>query len=136
TLNARGTPLTASDLIKNFVFQKIEAEGVDVRRAFAEDWPFEKKFWETEIGVGRYNVTRGSLFLNQWLGSRVGEEISPKSTFSRFKHFVEHETDQRMSELLPVIKRQGRSVRELDSSCLRLRPGRPISNRARCLPDA
>ena len=68
TLNARGTPLTAADLVKNFVFQRLEAEGVDTRRAYAEDWPFESKFWETEVSVGRYNVSRSSLFLNQWLG--------------------------------------------------------------------
>jgi alkylated DNA nucleotide flippase Atl1 len=106
TLNARGTPLTAADLVKNFVFQRLEAERVDTRRAYAEDWPFDAKFWETEIGVGRYNVSRSSLFLNQWLGSRVGEEISPKSTFTRFKHYVDHECGQKMSDLLVLIKQQ------------------------------
>src|SRR5690349_6186496 len=39
TLNARGTPLTAADLIKNFVFQRLEAEGVDTNKAYAEEWP-------------------------------------------------------------------------------------------------
>ncbi len=106
TLNARGTPLTAADLVKNFVFQRLEAEGVDTRRAYAEDWPFESRFWESEIAVGRYNVSRSSLFLNQWLVARVGEEISPKSTFTRFKHYVDHECGQKMSELLVLIKRQ------------------------------
>ena len=100
TLNARGTPLTAADLVKNFVFQRLEAEGVDTRRAYAEDWPFESKFWEAEVAVGRYNVSRSSLFLNQWLVARLGEEISPKSTFNRFKHYVDHECGQKMSELL------------------------------------
>jgi alkylated DNA nucleotide flippase Atl1 len=106
TLNARGTPLTAADLVKNFVFQRLEAEGVDTRRAYAEDWPFESTFWESEISVGRYNVSRSSLFINQWLTSRVGEAISPKSTFTRFKHYVDHECGQKMSELLVAIKQQ------------------------------
>ena len=106
TLNARGTPLTAADLIKNFVFQRLEAEGEDTKRAYAEVWPFDSKFWEKEISVGRYLVSRGSLFLNQWLVSRVGEEIGPKSTFTRFKYFVEHETLLSMSELLTAIKAQ------------------------------
>ena len=106
TLNARGTPLTAADLVKNFVFQRLEAEGVDMQRAYAEDWPFESKFWESEVSVGRYTLSRGSLFLAQWLGSRTGEEISPKTTFNRFKHFVEHDIGQKMSDLLPVIKEQ------------------------------
>ena len=106
TLNARGTPLTAADLIKNFVFQRLDTEGADTATAYKEDWPFEKKFWDKEIGVGRYYVSRGSLFLNQWLGARVGEEVSPKQTFTRFKHYVEHEADQKMLDLLRVIKKQ------------------------------
>lgn len=106
TLNARGTPLTAADLIKNYVFQRLAAEGVDTHRAYAEDWPFDAKFWETEVSVGRYRVSRGSLFLNQWLASRLGEEIGPQQTFTRFKAFVEHDSARGMGDLLPTIKRQ------------------------------
>ena len=106
TLNARGTPLTAADLIKNFVFQRLEVDGVDTRLAYSHDWPFDTKFWESEISVGRYLVSRSSLFLNQWLISRTGDEIGPQSTFTRFKSYVEHDSGQRMSDLLPVIKRQ------------------------------
>jgi hypothetical protein len=106
TLNARGTPLTAADLIKNFVFQRLAAERVDTEKAYVEDWPFESAFWEKEIGVGRYFISRSSLFLNQWLMSRVGEETSPKQTFTRFKHFVEYEAGITMAQLLPVLKRQ------------------------------
>lgn len=106
TLNARGTPLTAADLVKNFVFQRLEAEGVDTRRAYAEDWPFESKFWEADVSVGRYNVSRSSLFLNQWLISRTGEEISPKATFTRFKHYADHQANRKMSDLLALLKQQ------------------------------
>ncbi len=106
TLNARGTPLTAADLIKNFVFQRLDSEGADTKRAYTEDWPFDAKFWETEVSVGRYPVSRSSLFFNQWLVSRAGEEVSPKSTFTRFKHFVERESGQKVTDLLPTIKQQ------------------------------
>lgn len=106
TLNARGTPLTAADLIKNFVFQRLASEGADTRHAYAEDWPFDTKFWEAEVSVGRYRVSRGSLFLNQWLVSRLGEEIRPQQTFARFKAYVEHGSGQKMGDLLPMIKRQ------------------------------
>lgn len=106
TLNARGTPLTAADLVRNFVFQRLEAEGGDTKKAYKEDWPFETKFWTKEISVGRYLVSRSSLFLNQWLIARLGEEIGPQSTFSRFKSYVEHQAGHKMVELLPVIKEQ------------------------------
>jgi len=106
TLNARGTPLTAADLVRNFVFQRLEAEGGDTGKAYREDWPFETKFWTKEVSVGRNLVSRSSLFLNQWLVARTGEEVSPQSTFTRFKSYVELEADQRMTDLLPLMKQQ------------------------------
>lgn len=106
TLNARGTPLTAADLVRNFVFQRLEAEGGDTLRAYREDWPFETKFWMKEVSVGRTLVSRSSLFLNQWLVSRTGEDVSPQSTFNRFKSYVELESGHKMADLLPIIKQQ------------------------------
>ena len=108
TLNARGTPLTAADLIRNFVFQRLAAEGADTR-AHLDDWPFETEFWEKEVSVGRYPMQRSSLFFNQWLIARVGEEVSPRATFTRFKQYVEQldrESGQKVADLLPVIRRQ------------------------------
>lgn len=106
TLNARGTPLTAADLVRNFVFQRLEAEGGDTTKAYREDWPFETKFWTKEVSVDRNFVSRSSLFLNQWLVARTGEEISPQATFTRFKSYVELEAGHKMADLLPVIKKQ------------------------------
>lgn len=83
TLNARGTPLTAADLVRNFVFQRLEAEGADTEKAYREDWPFETRFWTKEVSVGRNFISRSSLFLNQWLVSRTGEEISPQVSTTR-----------------------------------------------------
>lgn len=106
TLNARGTPLTAADLIKNFVFQRLKFEGQDQAKVYEDSWPFETHFWEKEVSVGRYNTTRSALFLGQWLVSRVGQEVSPRSTFTRFKFYVEHEAKTTMVELLNVITEQ------------------------------
>lgn len=106
TLNARGTPLTAADLIKNFVFQRIKQEGLDQAKLFQEAWPFDTKFWEEAVSIGRFSTTRSALFLGQWLVSRVGQEVSPRSTFTRFKYFVEHEAGLSMVDLLSIIKQQ------------------------------
>lgn len=106
TLNARGTPLTAADLVRNFVFQRLDAEGSDTTKAYREDWPFETRFWMKEVSVGRSLVSRSSLFLNQWLVSRTGEEVSPQATFNRFKSYVELEAGHKMVDLLAVIKQQ------------------------------
>lgn len=112
TLNARGTPLTAADLIKNYVFQRLRAEGTNAAEAYAR-WPFETKFWEAEVSVGRFATTRSALFLGQWLVAQVGKEISPRSTFARFKFFTEHETERSMSDLLELITAQAKEYQRL-----------------------
>lgn len=111
TLNARGTPLTAADLIRNFVFQRLDAAGTDVRQHL-DDWPFETEFWEKDVSVGRFPMQRSSMFFNQWLTARVGEEVSPRATFTRFKQFVEQsELDggATVAALLPIIREQAQA---------------------------
>lgn len=107
TLNARGTPLTAADLIKNLVFQRLASDGGDTEQAYRDYWAlFETEFWEKQLSVGRYPVARSSLFLNQWLVARTGEEVSPRATFSRFKHYVEREMSGSILGLLQVLNKQ------------------------------
>ena len=45
TLNARGAQLTAADLIKNFIFQRLTESGVNVEAAYEQYWK------EFETGV-------------------------------------------------------------------------------------
>ena len=86
TLNARGAHLTAADLIKNFVFQRLMEQGVDVEAAYERHWKeFETGFWETEVSFGRLRYSRSSIFLNHWLIARTGEEIVAREVFTRFK---------------------------------------------------
>ena len=83
TLNARGAQLTAADLIKNFVFQKLLESPADVEKSYETYWrDFETAFWETEVSAGRLKYQRSSLFLNHWLISRTGEEVVAREVFS------------------------------------------------------
>jgi hypothetical protein len=89
TLNARGSQLTAADLIKNFIFQRLFETGTDVERAYELYWQdFETAFWEEEISVGRLKYPRSSIFLNHWLIARTGEEVVAREVFTRFKRFA------------------------------------------------
>lgn len=106
TLNARGTPLTAADLIKNLVFQRLAQEGSDAQTAYTKIWPFDTTFWEAEVSVGRSTTTQSAMFLNQWLTSVVAEDVRPRATFSRFKHYMEHEAGRSMLEVLTEIREQ------------------------------
>lgn len=106
TLNARGAVLTAADLIKNFVFQRLLEQGANVEEAYAKYWAqFESAFWEEEISVGRIKHQRSSVFLNHWLVARTGEEVVAREVFSRFKSFADHESGLAMIALLKEIDR-------------------------------
>lgn len=106
TLNARGTPLTAADLVKNYVFQHIVREGGSAQSAFRDHWQdLEKSFWTKEVRIGRYSLERLSLFLNHWLVAQTGEEVSTRSTFTRFKSWHE-QSGRPMTKVLDSLHRQ------------------------------
>jgi hypothetical protein len=106
TLNARGAQLTAADLIKNFVFQRLQESGADVDAAYRHYWrEFETGFWEMESSVGRVKYPRSSLFLNHWLVARTGEEILAREVFERFKRFADQDAGTSMPELLSQVHR-------------------------------
>ena len=104
TLNARGAQLTAADLIKNFIFQRLLEGGTDVEAAYQKHWKdFETAFWEKEVNVGRIRYPRSSIFLNHWLISRTGEEVVAREVFDRFKRYADYDVDVPMSKLLVEI---------------------------------
>lgn len=89
TLNARGTPLSAADLIKNFVFQNLEGTQEEAEKAYHQYWAdFETPWWEQQITTGRITNPRSSLFLWQWLTTRTLSEFPIREVFSQFKHHV------------------------------------------------
>ena len=119
TLNARGTPLTAADLIKNFVFQRLQLADDDAEKAYLEYWePFERPFWETELSVGRILHSRSSLFFTQWLVAMTGEEITEREVFYRFKRFATDEAEG-IKELLPRLAATGARYREISEGSQR-----------------
>jgi len=89
TLNARGASLTAADLIKNFIFQRLLESGANVEIAYEQHWKeFETAFWEKETSVGRIRYPRSSIFLNHWLVSKTAEEVVAREIFTRFKRYA------------------------------------------------
>jgi hypothetical protein len=104
TLNARGAQLSAADLIKNFVFQRLQEAGTNVEDAYQRNWKeFENGFWETEISVGRLRYHRSAIFLNHWLIARTGEEILAREVFQRFKRYADDDAGLPMSKLLQQL---------------------------------
>ena len=90
TLNARGTPLLASDLIKNYVLQTADGAGIDADQLYKDAWrPLESKWWRKEVAQGRIVRPRLDVFLNYWLIMRTASEVPTHDVFRLFKLHVE-----------------------------------------------
>jgi hypothetical protein len=108
TLNARGTPLTPVDLIKNFVFQRLSEEGADVEQIYNDYWKlYETPFWEEEILSGRLKRPRAVVFFNHWLFSVLGEDVTSSEVFATFKRFL---LDRPELKTLDLVKRIHRAA--------------------------
>jgi hypothetical protein len=117
TLNSRGVPLTAADLIKNLIFQQLrltrsEEETGEIYDKYWRD--FDKlAFWDEEESLGRIKQPRTSAFLGYWLTSQTGEETVLGEVFQRFKSLILHELDVPIEEVLNRIKKSAAIYRKL-----------------------
>ena len=89
TLNHRGAPLLAADLIKNFVFQLAEAQGLDVTALYRQYWQdLDGDYWRDKIARGRQYVPRIDIFVNYWLVARFRQEVPADRIFTAFRDQV------------------------------------------------
>ena len=107
TLNARGTPLRASDLIKNLLFQRASDRGEDVEALYETYWrEFEEPRWRVEVRQGRLKRLRLDIFLSHYLTMRTGSEIAVSSLFESFRSFVT-ESSEPVEDLLGDLRKYG-----------------------------
>ena len=104
TLNARGEPLSAADLIKNFVFQNHPGTEDQVEGAYLANWAeLETPWWVTPVTSGRVTYPRSSWFLWHWLRARLLEDFPIRELFHQFKDYVTFKRPD-IEALLPEIK--------------------------------
>ena len=91
TLNARGTPLLAADLVKNHVMQAALTEGLDVEQLYRDSWEgFDGPYWRHEVKQGRLVRPRIDMFLDFWLEMELGTEVLSHDVFPEFRRFLAH----------------------------------------------
>ena len=94
TLNARGTPLLQSDMVKNKV---LHDAGIGIREDEGEAteeekgiWPFDQDdWWSQEIGRGLQRRPRVDVYLNHWLTVRNRAEMKPYDEFRAFEKYAD-----------------------------------------------
>jgi hypothetical protein len=123
TLNSRGVELTAADLIKNFVFQRLRLDYPENKIEFLynEYWrDFDRlAFWDEEESLGRLKQKRSSAFLGYWLTSQTGEETVLSEVFYRFKNLVLYDLKVPILDLLEQIKKSAGTYNKLVDASMR-----------------
>jgi len=126
TLNARGSQLTAADLIKNFIFQRLSESSDGVENAYVKYWhDFESAFWEAETSVGRLRYPRSAIFLNHWLIARTSELVVASEVFTRFKRYTV-DAQVPMIQLLAEVAKASHVYRDFVEAA---QHSRAVSNR-------
>ena len=116
TLNARGVPLLASDLIRNFVFLEASGETPDeIQRLYNQYWlmfdDYEKGqagFWKEKERQGRLIRQRIDVFMSYYLTSKIVQDIKITHVFQAFQRWwnrLRAETGVSVEDILKDIQR-------------------------------
>ncbi len=99
TLNARGVPLLASDLLRNFIFRRAKDakqseelhEKYWARFEVPEDptKPEGQRFWEVEVRQGRLSRARLDLFVQHYLAMKLERDIRIGELFREYKTWID-----------------------------------------------
>ena len=97
TLNARGTPLLQSDMVKNKILHEagigLEDDEDDSTPEKKRIWPFDQdEWWAQDIGRGLQRRPRIDVYLNHWLTLRNRAETKPYNEFRVFDIYAEAQT--------------------------------------------
>jgi hypothetical protein len=109
TLNHRGAPLLAADLIKNLVFRIAHAQGLDVVALYEKYWAdLDRPYWRAYVRRGRQVVPRIDVFVNYWLVMRLVDEVRTDQVFVSFRdHLLE--AGPRVEDVLAELARDART---------------------------
>ena len=97
TLNARGTPLLESDLVKNYVMSKVGKANSN------QVWGnLDLKWWRKDVRQGRLIRPRIDALLDYWLEMRTVNDVSIGQVFKVFRSVVD-EAGGDVSTVMAVV---------------------------------
>lgn len=89
TLNARGTPLLAADLVKNYIFREAEKEGHTTDTLHKRYWQeFDEAVWREEVSQGRLERPRIDVFMMHWITMRSARQVRAQQLFPAFRNYL------------------------------------------------
>lgn len=113
TLNARGTPLLESDMVKNLMLQEAGYAGItDETKVWGE---FGSDWWVAEITQGRLTRPRVDVLLNYWLVMRKKDDVPANRVFRSFRDEY-NESGASVESTAADIVRVGKAYRALEDT--------------------
>ncbi len=89
TLNSKGEPLLAMDLVRNNIFYRAEREQVEVEYLYHELWdPFDHAWWREPAPNARPRRPRIDHFLTHVLAAESGQKISMRELYAEYRAFA------------------------------------------------
>lgn len=89
TLNSKGEPLLAMDLVRNNIFYRAEKEGASAEKLYADLWdPFDESWWREAAPFARPRRPRIDHFLAHVLAAETGESISMRELYAEYRAFA------------------------------------------------
>jgi hypothetical protein len=126
TLNARGEPLLASDLIRNFVFLEAARHAQPIQELYTKYWsPFDiagdgksngaNAYWREKERLGRLASPRLDLFFYNYTILRSEESVLTSHVFQSFKAWWQKDQPRSLADELGRIVRASKHFQELVS---------------------
>lgn len=116
TLNARGEPLQAADLVRNFIFQQVERQHLDVEQYFQTYWAAfdeDRSFWRELVSRGRVRRDQLTWFLAYFLTAQHARDISEGSLFEEFKLWWNQQESPSLDGRLNELQRYAQAYLKL-----------------------
>ncbi len=110
TLNARGTRLLQSELVKNMLMHEASKANSNY---VAHIWDFDGDWWRQEYQQGRLIRPRSDAFLNYWLVMRKQEEVTHTDVFSKFRRYFSNEGNSNVQAVATDLHDVGRAFVKL-----------------------
>ena len=83
TLNARGSPLTEWDKIRNYLLYRFHEQQDEFFTQYLEE--FDAPWWRAWSGRGQDSRPRTDRFVDYWLESKIGKPVAVSRVFREFR---------------------------------------------------
>lgn len=89
TLNSKGEPLLAMDLVRNNIFYRAEKQGAQVEELYRKLWdPLDNTWWRQAAPNARPTRPRIDHFLAHTLAAETGGKISMRELYAEYRAFA------------------------------------------------